>query len=236
MTAIDTVTQSRRFRLLIYGLTINTGLTDAVGFLGLGGAFTSVMTGNLVMTGLSIGTGDTHLLTLTVTALTSYVVGVVLGSLLVRRTHRAATGAAAGDAPHGWHRDVTLAIGVELAIFLVYGIGWELVAGRPTFLAQVLLLCNNAIALGIQAAAVQALGVRGLSTTFLTGTLTRVVLHAVEFKTVKGVGINIGTLVCLITGALLGGVGIALFRLGLPLMQVTLLGGILLASRALTRE
>lgn len=229
MMAIDTTTQSRRFRLLIFGLTINTGFTDAIGFLGLGGAFTSVMTGNLVMTGLAIGTEDTHLLSLTLTSIASYVVGVVVGSLIIHPFR----GSAGSDGTRGWHRRITLAIVVELLILVIYAIGWQAVRADPGPLGQVLLLGNNAVALGIQAAAVQALGVRGLSTTFLTGTLTRVVLHVVRFRSLKGVGINVGTLLSLVAGALLGGVGIEYFRLEVPLVQVLLLTVILLGSRPL---
>ena len=42
-------------------LTFLTGCADAIGFLALGGAFASVMTGNMVLLGLSAGRGDADL-------------------------------------------------------------------------------------------------------------------------------------------------------------------------------
>src|SRR6185369_17222366 len=50
--------QQRLRHALILALAVNAGATDAIGFLALGGAFTSVMTGNLVLFGISAAEGD----------------------------------------------------------------------------------------------------------------------------------------------------------------------------------
>jgi len=51
--ALDTL--RRRRHSLVVVLTFDTGCADATGFLALGGAFSSVMTGNMVLLGLSAG-------------------------------------------------------------------------------------------------------------------------------------------------------------------------------------
>jgi len=61
-------------------LTFVTGCADATGFLALGGAFSSVMTGNMVLLGLSAGTADTKLATNSGLAIASYIVGVLVGA------------------------------------------------------------------------------------------------------------------------------------------------------------
>jgi len=46
--AADEHTSSRRHHALVLYLAITAGALDAIGFLGLGGVFASIMTGNLV--------------------------------------------------------------------------------------------------------------------------------------------------------------------------------------------
>src|SRR6201999_2649319 len=71
-----------------------------------------------------------------------------------------------------WPPRVTRALWVELAAFAVYAIGWWLSGSDPTGNVQLVLLGANAIALGVQSSAVLRFGVSGLSTTYMTGTLT----------------------------------------------------------------
>jgi uncharacterized membrane protein YoaK (UPF0700 family) len=67
---------------------------------------------------------------------------------------------------------VTRALWIELAAFAVYAIGWWASGSHPTGNVQLVLLSVNAIALGTQSSAVLRFGVSGLSTTYMTGTLT----------------------------------------------------------------
>lgn len=46
----------RRLGALVTFLAMTAGATDAISFLGLGGVFSSVMTANMVLLGLSAGT------------------------------------------------------------------------------------------------------------------------------------------------------------------------------------
>lgn len=160
------VAAERKRDALVVALTVATGATDAIGFIGLGGVFTSVMTGNMVLLGVAAGKGNGALALHTGAAFAGYVVGSWLGAHL------------AGGIPSEpaiWPRSVTIALLAELAIFAVFGIWWELAGGHPTPHATYALIAVNATALGTQSSAVLRFGIRGLSTTYLTGTLTHVV-------------------------------------------------------------
>lgn len=152
-----------RRHALVVVLTFATGAADALGFLALGGAFSSVMTGNMVLLGLSAGAADTELAVTTGAAILSFVLGLLVGA-------KVAGSPAAGDPV--WPRQVTWALLVELVVFGGYLVGWELTEGNRSDQAALGLLMLSAVALGLQSSAVQRFGVSGLSSTYLTGTLT----------------------------------------------------------------
>ena len=67
----------RRHHVLVILLAVTSGALDALGFLGLGGVFASVMTGNLVLLGLGAGTRHGTLAVHAVTAIAGYAQRVV---------------------------------------------------------------------------------------------------------------------------------------------------------------
>jgi uncharacterized membrane protein YoaK (UPF0700 family) len=71
-----------------------------------------------------------------------------------------------------WPRPVTVAIAAEAVPLIGVAVAWGLAAGRPTGATQLTMCTAAAVVMGIQSAAVRALGVAGLSSTFFTGTLT----------------------------------------------------------------
>jgi uncharacterized membrane protein YoaK (UPF0700 family) len=156
----------RRRHSLVVLLTLVTGAADATGFLALGGAFSSVMTGNMVLLGLSAGHTDAALAVTSGSAIISYVVGVLLGA-------HVAGGAVATDPV--WPRQVSRALSVEAVVLLVFLIVWEATPGDRSAGAALALLMIAAVALGIQSSAIQRFGVPGLSSTYLTGTLTTLI-------------------------------------------------------------
>jgi uncharacterized membrane protein YoaK (UPF0700 family) len=149
--------------VLLVLLAVNSGATDAIGFVSLGGAFTSVMTGNMVLIGLSAAKADGAVALRSALAIVLFMAGCVIGS-------RVAGQPAEGDPL--WPRQVTRALWVELAAFAVYAVGWWLSGSHPAGNTQLVLLGANAVALGVQSSAVLRFGVSGLSTTYMTGTLT----------------------------------------------------------------
>ena len=154
---------TRRRHALVVTLTFATGAADAMGFLALGGAFSSVMTGNMVLLGLSAGAADEELALTSGAAILAFVVGLLAGAKLA--------GSPLDDDPV-WPRQVTRALLVELAVFVAYLVGWEISEGHRSEHVALWLLMLSAVALGVQSSAVQRFGVSGLSSTYLTGTLT----------------------------------------------------------------
>lgn len=156
----------RRRHTLVVVLTLVTGAADATGFLALGGAFSSVMTGNMVLLGLSAGHTDAALAITSASAIVSYVVGVLAGA-------RIAGTPTPGDPV--WPRQVSRALTAEAVVLLVFLLVWEVTLGNRSPGAELALLMVAAAALGIQSSAIQRFGVSGLSSTYLTGTLTTLI-------------------------------------------------------------
>lgn len=157
--------QRQRHRLVVL-LTLVTGCADATGFIALGGAFSSVMTGNMVLLGLSAGQGDADLAVTSGAAIASYIVGVLVGASVAGR--------ARAEDPV-WPSAVTRALMMELLVFAGFIVLWELTQGHRGQGGQLGLLAVAAGALGIQSSAVQRFGQPGLSSTYLTGTLTSLI-------------------------------------------------------------
>ena len=67
-----------------------------------------------------------------------------------------------------------------------------------------MLLGVCAAALGLQSSAILRLGVSGLSTTYLTGTLTTVTHTLVTLRTGRGTGRSVAILVALVSGGAAG--------------------------------
>lgn len=157
----------RRRHVAVLVLALNSGATDALGFLALGGAFTSVMTGNMVLAGVGTATADTQLLLLAAGAIVCFCLGCAVGA-------RLAGAPQAGDPV--WPTSVTLAVTLQLIVTIAFATGWWWAGSDPDKGTAVLLLGISATGLGIQSSAVQRFGVSGLSTTYLTGTLTTFVI------------------------------------------------------------
>ncbi|WP_327238268.1 DUF1275 domain-containing protein [Streptomyces sp. NBC_01317] len=140
-------------------LTLVTGAVDALSFMALGDVFTSVMTANLALLGLSVGSDDFTLTGHVAVALAGFVCGVLLGSRI----------AASGDPGKAPHR---AALVVETLLLCGFLAGWIAVGGRPAGGAEMGLLATAAVAMGCQSGMIRVIGTPTMSTTYLTGTLT----------------------------------------------------------------
>jgi uncharacterized membrane protein YoaK (UPF0700 family) len=126
--------------------------------------------------------------------------GFVAGSLVGARV--------AGHAQEGdeiWPRPILKALFMELGVFLIFAAWWEIAAGAPVGGAEYALLSINAVALGVQSAATLRFGISGLSTTYLTGTLTQLLAGLAKRKEPVS-GRSALILLALIGGAALGAV------------------------------
>jgi uncharacterized membrane protein YoaK (UPF0700 family) len=148
-----------RDRLLIL-LALATGATDAAAFVHLGHVFASVITGNLVLLGVGVVSGEHHLTLFAGCALVGYVVGVLLGAPRRKRTPPAS----------GWPPGATAALVTEFLLLVVFAVGWEIAGSHPTEAWHATLVAVAATAMGVQSTAVRRFG--PISTTYLTSTLT----------------------------------------------------------------
>jgi uncharacterized membrane protein YoaK (UPF0700 family) len=192
--------------MLVVVLTVTTGGVDAAAFLHLGHVFSSVITGTMVLLGVAAGTHDAVLAEHCGVALASYVAGVAVGApLAARRTGRWLEGWP-GRRSHTattrreiWPSWLTVALGLEFCVLVVFSVGWELSGGRPSGAGQLMLLANAGFAMGIQGATVRQLG--EVSTTYLTGTLTGVIAGLVTGRKPSGLERSLGIFVALVVGA-----------------------------------
>lgn len=182
-------------QLLVVVLAVNSGAIDAIGFVALGGAFSSVMTGNMVLLGISAAHADAALARHVGVALACFIIGCALGARMAGKP-------AARDSI--WPGAVRRALAVELVATAAVLIGWEISGSDRSAGAQLALLGCNALALGLQSSAVQRFGVPGMSTTYLTGTLTTVVARLALREPVRQVGHSVSILAGLIGGAVVG--------------------------------
>jgi uncharacterized membrane protein YoaK (UPF0700 family) len=202
-------------------LALGTGSLDVIGFTRLGGAFTSVITGNVALLGLAAGRRDTFLAIHTGVAFLGYIVGVGLGARVAANPHP--------DQPI-WPRQVSLVLLVEVLSLILFAAAWELSGQAPSGDTQLGLLSLASAAMGLQSAAVGRLAIPGLSSTYLTGTLTGVVTALVQRRDRAQVGRGVLALVTLAVGAGVGGLLVISLPWAAPLWAILVVGVVLAAA------
>lgn len=93
------------------------------------------------------------------------------------------------------------------------------------------MLALNAVALGLQSSAIQRFGVSGLSTTYLTGTLTSTMVHLATRRPIRHVALNLQLLAALIIGAAAGGALATYAMRFAPALQIGGVGFVVLVVR-----
>ena len=222
MRARSAMTRSRHGAVrdgLLVLLTVTTGAVDASCFLHLGNVFSSVITGNLVLLGVAAATQSASLAIHSGVALAGYSAGVLIGAPIATRRARG------GET---WPLSVSVTLVAEFCVLAAFSVGWELTGGRPGSTAQVLLIAALAGAMGIQSAAVRQLG--GMSTTYLTGTLTAVVTELVTRDRGPGFARSVGVLAAIVSGAVIGGLVVEHAPAWLPAAIMTPLAVVVIAS------
>jgi uncharacterized membrane protein YoaK (UPF0700 family) len=177
----------------LLALTFTTGLVDAVSFLGLGRVFTANMTGNIVLLAFGIaGSGGLPVLA-PIISLCAFLIGAGAGGALAKQT----------EGRHATHVARSLSLEVSLiAVAAAFAAVVDVRAGRASGDVVIALL---GLAMGVRNATVRRLGVRDLTTTVLTMTLTA---FAAESRLAggsgKGQGRRIAAVLAMFAGALLG--------------------------------
>ena len=152
---------------LIGLLTFTSGCVDVVTLMTIGGTFTSVITGNLIIVGRAIGTSSLTPALHVIMSVAGYILGVAAGSRLRARLARS------GPQAH-WPRAATQVLMAEAAVLAAVNVGWAAWETAPPAAATDVLLVALALALGLQGAAARAI-TGNPSTTYMTGALTTLV-------------------------------------------------------------
>jgi uncharacterized membrane protein YoaK (UPF0700 family) len=147
---------------LVVILAFTPGFLDAVAFLRLG-VFASILTGNTILVALAIDSGNILHAAVLLLAILGYLSGVTIGARITNPIL----------APEKiWPSAVTRALSIEFLVLLLLAITGFFATARPSGSFLYSLVTLAALAMGIQSAAVQALGLRDISTTYITGTYT----------------------------------------------------------------
>ena len=179
-------------------LTLTTGAVDATCVLHLGHVFGSVITGNLVLIGVSVARPVSALAAAAV-ALASYAAGVLIAAPIAcerDREHDDDTGR--------WPGRVIVCLGLEFCVLAAFSAGWLAAGGRPGPDASRALLAVAAAGMGMQSAAIRRLGT--MSTTYLTSTLTAVLAGIGSGSPPEGWQRSVAILAALPVGAVIGAV------------------------------
>ena len=183
---------------VLLGMTAVTGLVDAVSFLSLGRVFTANMTGNVVLLAFATARVPGLSITLSLTAVVSFLSGAVLGGRIMAR--------ASSDSHFRFAAQVFLLEVVVLTAASVCAIGYNGHVVEPS-VQPLALIALTALAMGSRNAAVRKLSVPDLTTTVLTLTLTGI---AADSSLAHGTNVRwarrIGAVVAMFAGAALGAV------------------------------
>jgi uncharacterized membrane protein YoaK (UPF0700 family) len=189
--------------VLLAGLTFGAGAVDAISFFGLGRVFTGNMTGNLVLLGLAAGRENGSEVVRSAVSLGAFCTGVLLAVALVALISRQT----AASRSHVWPVGVSVVLALEVLVQAAFLGGWLAVGGHPGLVFEAVLVGLSALAMGMQSDAVAALGVAGVTTTYVTGTMTGLLRSLV----VGGSDVptrlrRVAVLAALLGGAVVGGV------------------------------
>lgn len=149
---------------LLLGLTLVTGLVDAISILALGRVFVANMTGNIVFIGLAVAHAPGFSLISSLLALLGFLVGAAVGGRLIGQ--------------YGKDRGKLFAVlCISEFVFiigaLIIGLNLNLDLSNPTIgVGQYSLSILLAVMMGMQNAVVRKLAVPDMTTTVLTMTLT----------------------------------------------------------------
>ncbi|MEV3858720.1 YoaK family protein [Streptomyces sp. NPDC050095] len=157
-----------RAQLSLLLLAGASGAVDALAFTALGTVFAGVMTGNLVLLGISAGRGDGADVAAPLYALAGYAVGAAVTALVCRGVERR-------DA---WAGRVVACLGAQCGVLAGVAVVGGVLDGRPEGGWRSVLLVAAALAMGGQSAAMVAAG--AAPTTYFTGTLTTLVTGTVD--------------------------------------------------------
>lgn len=208
---------------MLLGMTIVTGLVDAVSYLVLGHVFVANMTGNVVLLGFALAGAPGFSIPASSLAIVSFVLGALVGGRI--------------GAWSGQRRDQLLSSATTIQVALISAsVVLAALSGSPVSAAyRYSLITVLALAMGIQNAAARKLAVPDLTTTVLTLTITGI---AADSAVAGGAGSRSGrrllSAVAMLAGALVGATLVVHSHIYLPLViALVVVATVSVATRAL---
>ena len=228
---------------LQYALTAAAGALDVFCVTRLGGAFASIITGNLIQVGSAVVGSDLWLAGRCAIAVVGYAVGVACGAVALRRV------------PIGWTGRTTAVTVAEFALLAAVAVIWRAAYGHTGSAAyghtggaayghtggaaygqtggavQGVMLGLASMAMGLQSASTVTSGLPGAATTYFTGTLT----NAIRTMVTESQGLARGSraalrLVALLAGAVGGGLAQQLAPAWAPALPALIVAAVLLLA------
>ena len=196
MTSSPTAEKTIVYALL--GMTVVTGLVDAVSYLSLGRVFTANMTGNLLVLAFSTARVSGLSIARSLTALLSFLMGAIFGGRIMARA------TAEAQIQFAVQTFLLEVVFLFAASFCAIGYRGHLLEDSFQMFALIALM---ALAMGTRSAAVRKLAIPDLATTVLTLTITGI---AADSSIANGnnprVARRVASVVAMFLGAPLGAV------------------------------
>lgn len=206
---MNTAAQRDPLVILLFSLTVTTGLVDAVSVLGLGRVFTANMTGNVVFLGFAVGGAPGFSIPRCAAAIAGFLLGAAIAGRL---------GVVMENAPR--RKWLLCVAGVEAALFFasaLIAMDYDAKSLAPSSHLY-LLIVMTAVAMGLRNATVRRLSVADMTTTVLTLTLTGI---AADSSLAGGVNPRwsrrVGAVILMFLGAALGAALLSCAGLAAPL-------------------
>jgi uncharacterized membrane protein YoaK (UPF0700 family) len=210
---------------LLIGLTVTTGLVDAISVLGLGSVFTANMTGNIVFLGFAMVGTPGFSIPRSLVALAAFLIGAVGGGCL-----------GTGRFAPSRRRWLLTVAGVESALVLVaafFALGYDRTTREPA-MSLYAMIAMTALAMGVRNATVRKLAVADLTTSVLTLALTGL---AADSSLAGGTNPRwqrrLGSVIAIALGAAVGAVLVTNVGLALPLVLTAVVAVLLTIRYAL---
>ena len=204
---------------VLLALTFAAGCVDALSYLGLSHVFTANMTGNAVLLGLAIGQTQELQVAHSTAAIVGFVGGVVMAAKLVGPPRDRVV----------WSSRITFALALEFVVLLVFAVGW-LVGSRASGHGLLVMIVLSGLAMGIQSAVARRLAVPGISTTYITGTITALVAELTSVSGAVGERRRMTAVIgALVAGAITGGLMLVYARRAAAFVPALVVAAVLAA-------
>ncbi|MER7459453.1 YoaK family protein [Micromonospora sp. NPDC126480] len=216
---VDALSQRAVGRRLVV-LAAAAGCLDVFCVTRLGGFFASVITGNVVQFGHALVAAEARLVLGGAVAVLAYTSGVAVATFSLRRVEA------------GWQGRTRRVLAAESLLLAGVAAGWWATNGHPGYAATLALLAGAAVASGVQSVVTISSGIRGASTTYLTGSLTGMVRNLVldPHRFAAGAG-GAARLLGLLAGAVLGAAALRVAPRWTPVLAAALVAVVAVGAR-----